>query len=692
MPDFNDVLEACNELDEKLAADRNSSKDEIVKHLSLVDKLNYVIPDFKDGLEWMNVSESLSLKHHLKGKIVVLDFFTYCCINCMHILPDLEALEKQFSAQDGVTVIGVHSAKFDNEKVSANILSAILRYNIHHPVVNDDDATLWKALQIACWPTLVILGPDGQFLYQLIGEGHQSRLIEFVTVARQFYAEKGLLTGQALPIELEKPPESPLNFPGKVCVGETDGMVVISDTGHHRVIVTDRNGLVKFVIGGPDRGNRDGSFMEARFSSPQGVCREGMLIYIADTDNHTIRRADLEKGEVVTLAGTGCQGNDKEGGKQGTQQELSSPWDLCIADGLEGEPNALLFIAMAGTHQIWVYFLKDSTWYKNKHISAGTCMRFAGSGLEENRNNSYPEKAGFAQPSGITVSKKHNCLVVADSESSSVRMIQLKDGAVKNLVGGDIDPKNLFAYGDTDGSGNVVRLQHPLGVAMATEDGPLLLADSYNHKIKSIDIGTRCCHTLLGTGKPGPNVGSSLLNTELNEPGGLSCDWRKKMVYIADTNNHSIKVLDLESQQVFSLPIIFPSELLADTDFTDDSRSVSHRGMGDQGQIIEVKLVIKPAEGVHLNEEAPNSWTLLSEDEEVKEYLTACGIKLKGTLTQELSQSLVSLPTCTVSGEVCLKLDLFVCEDSGVCRMDKQVLKQTLNPSAAEVEFVLELK
>ena len=168
------------------------------------------------GLEWLNVSQPLSLKNQLNGKIVVLDFFTYCCVNCMHILPDLEALEDAFTVNEGVTVIGVHSAKFENEKVSANILSAVLRYNIHHPVVNDHAAKLWSELQIACWPTLVIVGPSGQFLYQLVGEGHREKLLDFVRVAQQYFSEKGHLTNNELPIKLEENPPSPLNFPGKV--------------------------------------------------------------------------------------------------------------------------------------------------------------------------------------------------------------------------------------------------------------------------------------------------------------------------------------------------------------------------------------------------------------------------------------------------------------------------------------------
>lgn len=174
------------------------------------------IISFMTGLEWLNTSAPLSFSTNLKGKIVILDFFTYCCINCMHILPDLEALEESFSVIDGITVIGIHSAKFDNEKQSTNILSAVLRYNIHHPVVNDNSQTLWNKLQIACWPTLVIVGPSGQFLYQIIGEGHKERLLQFVGVAKTYYSQKGALSEHSLPLDVVKLPETPLSFPGKV--------------------------------------------------------------------------------------------------------------------------------------------------------------------------------------------------------------------------------------------------------------------------------------------------------------------------------------------------------------------------------------------------------------------------------------------------------------------------------------------
>lgn len=598
----------------------------------------------------------------------------------MHVLPDLEALEQMFSVEDGVAVIGVHSAKFENEKDSANILSAVLRYGIHHPVVNDIEAKLWNKLKIVCWPTLVVVGPTGQFLYVMVGEGHRQRLLDFIKVTLNYYKEKGEINYDSLPLELAQLPPSPLRFPGKVCVSKDGRTLVVADTGHHRILVMDKNGVVKHVIGCSERGYKDGSFQEAMFSSPQGVAISDTSVFVADTENHMIRKVDLLSHTVSTIAGTGIHGEDKIGGNCGTEQEISSPWDLVIGDSLGGQKDTVLYIAMAGTHQIWAYFLQDSTWYKNKHCTAGTCMRFAGSGLEENKNNSYPDKAGFAQPSGLVLSRALNCLFVADSESSSIRLISLKDGAVKKFAGGDIDPKNLFAFGDLDGVGTKAKLQHPLGVGLLQDEGPVLIADSYNHKIKVADVKTKDCRTLIETGKLGTNKGDNWSEFELSEPGGLCVDQKNRLVYIADTNNHRIVVVDTDSQKCSNLPIIF-AEGCSDTDTkhfddTDHSGTELDRSMA---ATINIKLKVQCAKGVHLNEEAPNSWKLTTEDEKFKAVLESQ--KLKGNLSQDAEQTLTQLSLGEITldtAKVTVTFDLFVCEDEGVCRMEKKTITQEL--------------
>src|SRR5918992_184204 len=100
---------------------------------------------------WPMLGGLLALKD-LKGKVVLLDFWTLCCINCIHIQPDLRKLEKKYA--DQLVVIGVHSPKFDNEKDTPSIRKAILRYEILHPVVNDADHKIWNRYGIEAWPTM----------------------------------------------------------------------------------------------------------------------------------------------------------------------------------------------------------------------------------------------------------------------------------------------------------------------------------------------------------------------------------------------------------------------------------------------------------------------------------------------------------------------------------------------------------
>ncbi|KAL3863542.1 hypothetical protein ACJMK2_005293 [Sinanodonta woodiana] len=682
MASINDVLEACVALDERLTQCNKEEMARMVQqHITNIDeKLKFKVPDFSKDLEWLNVSQSLSWEEYLRGKIVVLDFFTYCCINCLHVLPDLEALESIYSVQDGVVVVGVHSAKFQNEKLSENILSALIRYNIRHPVVNDHDIKMWTELQIACWPTFVIVGPSQQFLYTLVGEGHRERLFDFLKIALEYYKEKGDISDHSLPVkpEIENLSPSPLYFPGKICTSSDGKTIVVADTGHNRILQLDKNGIVMECIGGPDRGYIDGGYTECRFNSPQGLVFDGEVLYVADTENHAIRKVDLRTRHVSTLVGTGRQGQDKEGGKTGTLQEISSPWDLALGGAPDGQTNCVLYLAMAGSHQIWVYFLKNVTWYKNIEYKAGTCVRFAGTGNEENRNNSYPEKAAFAQPSGLAISAHPaiQALYVADSESSSIRVISLKDGSVKGLAGGDINPINLFAYGDEDGVGVKAKFQHPLAVTLVTtESGPLLVADSYNHKIKSIDLKTKNCTTIMGTGQAGSAMKDNPLKTELNEPGGLCVS--NNLLYIADTNNHNIKVLDLIIQKVSSLPVIFAKQKDNESQSADTSDSALKE---TGGQFIPVQMTLKMSDSVHLTEDAPSSWELRCQDEGV---LPENGIKGKvsGEKCQTLTNIEVSSLMTTKPTVLSLKCRLFICDDRNLCRMHEECITKEIGPT-----------
>uniref|UniRef100_A0A3Q1JEL0 NHL repeat-containing protein 2 n=1 Tax=Anabas testudineus TaxID=64144 RepID=A0A3Q1JEL0_ANATE len=688
------------------AATQQEKENLVLQYLKKLDERDDLkIPDFQPGLEWLNTEGPLFFNKELAGKVVLLDFFTYCCINCIHILPDLHQLEKKHSVKDGLVVVGVHSAKFPNEKVLDNICSAVLRYDICHPVVNDSEAYLWHELEVSCWPTLVLLGPRGNLLLSLVGEGHRDRLMLFTDCALRYYGEQGLLKSHTVGIKLYKDslPPSTLSFPGKVAIDNSSQTLAIADTGHHRILVVSTSGQLLHVVGGPESGKRDGDLSEASFNSPQGVAIKGDTIYVADTENHLIRKIDLLEGRVSTLAGVGAQGTDKEGGAMGPQQPISSPWDVTL--GTAGEvffEDNVLWIAMAGTHQIWALFLADGKLPKGSESKAGTCMRWAGSGNEENRNNAYPHKASFAQPSGLALAPEEswNCLYVADSESSTIRTLALKDGAVKLLVGGERDPLNLFAFGDVDGKGVDAKLQHPLGVAWAPEQSLLYVADSYNQKIKVVDPKTKQCSTLAGTGETGNTLGPDFNKSSFNEPGGVCVGNGGKLLYVADTNNHQVKVLDLASKTVSlvrSVCLGLSGPAKAPTLPKSAARKVMPPVAVSAGQTLIISLSLSLPEGTKLTEEAPSSWALTAEGNEwLLDNQVITGDILD--LSKPLSIS-TKLPTVMKesNGNASLSLSVWVyyCMEAGnACMMKAASFAQPLQISATpgEKEVTVEPK
>lgn len=411
---------------------------------------NIIFSQFVD-LDWFNVSHHLTLEG-LRGKLVILDFFTYCCINCMHILPELNSLEKLYPIERGLVVVGVHSPKFENEKDAVNILAAAQRYNIEHPIVNDPTMSLWRNIGVRCWPTLVVLSPSGAPLLMLMGEGHGIFLERFTEQALRFFSQKQELKEFSLPLRpsVDLLPASKLKFPAKIARSE-EGRFAVADAGNHRIIVFNIEGDVLLKIGSGSCGLVDGHITSARFNSPQGVAflNENTLI-VADTENHAIRQVNLLTQMVETLAGTGHQGHDRSGGKEGPLQQISSPWDVAVyrtrdmdmsfhLDEQNVPEKTIILISMAGTHQIWGYFPEAMIWWKFRKFEPRTCVSLIGNGMEENRNNSYPQNAAFAQPSGLAMGK--DFLFIADSESSSIRKASMLDGKVLAVVGGDRNPQ-----------------------------------------------------------------------------------------------------------------------------------------------------------------------------------------------------------------------------------------------------------
>ena len=467
-------------------------------------------PDFPAGLEWLNVERPLSLAD-LRGKIVILDFWTACCINCLHVLGDLHRLEEKYPAE--IAVIGVHSAKYEAERDTETIRRAILRHGIGHPVVNDRDLAVWNLYGVPAWPTLVLIDPLGKAVGALSGEAIFDTFDRLIGEILAALDPHGLLDRRPLPLRKERPSDSFFSFPGKVLADPQSPKLFIADSGRHRIIEYDLAARrVTAIVGGGETGMRDGNFADAQFHNPQGMALAGACLYVADAGNHAIRRIHLEKKTVETAAGTGRQARRFNISGPGGRTPLNSPWDLTVLGGF-------LYIAMAGAHQIWKMDLAKA------HISphAGTA--------EEGRGDGPLGEARFAQPSGITTDGK--TLYVADSEISAIRAVDPEaGGTVSTPAGGD-----LFDFGDADGEGSSARFQHPLGIA--ERDGILFVADTYNNRIRRLALAEGTVTTLCGGPESGFRDGD---DPRFDEPAGISAS--ADHLFVADRNNHAVRIVD----------------------------------------------------------------------------------------------------------------------------------------------------
>ncbi|MEP6755017.1 MAG: thioredoxin-like domain-containing protein [Chthonomonadales bacterium] len=494
---------------------------------------NPMAPEFNPNLEWLNTDRPLTLKE-FKGKVVILDFWTYGCINCMHIIPDLKKLERKYGSS--LVVIGVHSAKFANEKESGNILNAILQHDIEHPVVNDKDFLTWRAYGVDAWPTVFLIDPDGRVVGYKSGEGVYEPFDAAIAKLIAAFEAKGKINKKPVHFVLEKEhrPKSPLSYPSKIAIDVKTDRMFVSDMNHNRIVVMSTSGTVQDVIGDGSTGLKDGGYSDAKFSRPRGVYFDGPTntLYVTDTENHALRSIDLTAKKVTTLAGDGNQADWPPMGGPGKTTRLSSPWDLV-------KVGDRLYIAMAGTHQLWYYDLKTKQ-----------ALPYAG-GRGENLVDGPLTSALLAQPSGIAYDGTN--LIFADSEASGIRTASLAaDGEVKTIIG-----VGLFEFGDVDGKYPSARLQHPLGVAVKGDF--IYVADTYNNKIRRIDPKTKEVTTYIGTGKPSLADGTAK-SAGLREPAGLAFDGDK--LFIADMSNNVIRVFDTKTSTISTLVLSNIEKLL----------------------------------------------------------------------------------------------------------------------------------
>ncbi len=631
-------------------------------------------PEFPAGKDWFN-SPPLTFGKQLAGKITVLDFWTYCCINCIHILPDLEELEERYAGYP-VAFVGVHSAKFDNEKVSENIRNAVLRYEIAHPVVNDDTMQMWQRIGVRSWPSMAVVGPKGNLLLLVSGEGNKEVIDACITAALAFYS-KDIFRHDPVPMSPEKDKQridSPLRYPGKLAIDTEGERLFISDSNHHRIVITDLDGRFIDTIGSGRIGLANGGYDEAQFFRPQGIAYHNGRLYVADAENHALRIVDLKIRRVSTLVGNGTQGRDYQGGKLGHEQSISTPWDVLVESGQ-------VFIAMAGTHQIWSYDLEQKI-----------AKNFSGNGSEQNLNHTDRLLAAWAQPSGLAIGNGE--LFIADSESSTVRAINLASGATRTIAGGENDkPRNLFAFGDTDGVGEKARMQHVLGVQWWGKKKKVIVADTYNHRLKLLDPKTGEARRWVGSGKPGLRNGSGL-DSQFSEPSGFALGPQAKRLFVADTNNHAIRVVDLESLDVGTLnltgvpeasePIAPRSLRLADLPGTPTVRTKPLRLV--EGQSGTLTLSLKLPAGHHYTDDAGSRWQVIADEQSpvaIDEAKAAGALKENDTFNIP-----VKLKDDANGGLLRVEAIAYFCEEDGPCRISGVLFEVPIAPSQAPVKPV----
>ena len=418
---------------------------------------------------WLNTGGRPYGIADFRGRILLLDFWTFCCVNCLHVLDELRPLEHRFA--DVLDVVGIHSPKFAHEAEHEAVRAAVERYEVAHPVLDDPDLTTWSQYAVRAWPTLCVVDPEGYLVHVASGEGHGEGLARLVEQLTAEHEAKGTLRRRGTAYVPPPPARSSLRFPGKIA-RLPDGSLLVSDSAHHSLVRLAPDGereLRRYGTG--ERGLLDGP--SPRFAEPQGVAvlASGEVL-VADTANHVVRRLDLDSGEAVTVAGTGrvWRPGDPTSGPA-LEVSLSTPWDLAEHDGE-------VVLAMAGTHQLWALSPQGRV-----RVLAGT----TGEGLRDGEAS----RAYLAQPSGLV--SDGDRLWFVDAETSSLRWYRRTTGGAAEV--GTAVGRGLFDFGHADGPAATALLQHPLGVALLP-DGSLAVCDTYNGAVRRYDPATDEVSTL----------------------------------------------------------------------------------------------------------------------------------------------------------------------------------------------------
>lgn len=534
-------------------------------------------PEFPPGLSWFNVAMAPTLGD-LRGKMVLLDFWTSGCINCQHIIPDLKQLEDEFA--DSLVVIGVHSGKYAAEHDDELIREAIGRYGLEHPVVNDPDFEVWNRFGANAWPTLVLIDPAGNLVGGHSGEGVYPL---FKPILEALEGEfEGRIDREPFPVALDQSVSSTvISYPAALLADEANDRLYIADSGHNRIIESRLDGHLLRVFGSGEVGFVDGLAAEAQFYDPQGLelSADGTTLYVADTRNHALRAIDLESGEVTTLAGTGERAQAlPRSGNDPKETALASPWGLLLHEGT-------LYIANAGTHQLWSY-----------DVEGNELAVFAGTSREGIDDGARLTMATLAQPSGLTTDG--HFLYWVDPESSSVRRAPFDGEIVDTLIG-----TGLFDYGDSDGPPGEGQIQHAQGITYL--DGLLYIADTYNNKIRAVNPGTFHVTTVAGSGERDWEDGRGE-EAAFDEPAGVTV--AGDILLVADTNNHLVRRVDPATGETTTLQL---SNLAVVTGTTPGRLvRVELPGQTVAPGATNLRLHLSTPDGYHLNSLAPSRLSL----------------------------------------------------------------------------------
>jgi sugar lactone lactonase YvrE len=467
-------------------------------------------PELPEALDWVNTQDAPHLSQ-LRGRVVLLHFWTHSNINCQHVINDLRYFENKY--HDGITVLGLHCPKFTAERSSSSVLKAVNRFYVRHAVANDLEFRAWQTFSIKAWPSVVVIDTEGYLSTVVQGEGQRNELDAVITRLLDEGAQRDLRSYESASAVVRAEPKLPLRFPSRVLA--TEQLLYVADSGHNRILEVTHDGRILRQFGSGNPGYWDGRGTDAGFSNPSGMALIKDILYVADTDNHAIRRIRLHNADIDTVSGTGQIGYD--------ELEINAPYaSLALNSPIDLVANQdRLFVALAGRNQVM-----------ELDLGQGRVNSLLGSGRHDWVDGTIDNMC-LARPSGLALQAQ--TLFIADADSSSIRLVRFVDHQSKSMVG-----QGLYQFGDVDGGAEKAQLQYPNALALDSGGSILWIADTFNNKIKALSLR-------------GGGVRSLALNYRFHEPTGISV--AAKAIWIANTNAHEIVRIDAGSGQIRHLPI-----------------------------------------------------------------------------------------------------------------------------------------